>query len=386
MRRLLLLVAALIVYGSLFPWHFAFARPGNPIDALLASLYFRVDRFLLRDGLLNVLLYMPLGLAAAMVARRRASARVAGMLALCLGGALSLTMEVLQFYVPGRMPSLIDVVTNSAGTAIGVFVALIVWPELGIDLGARGVKASAPALVLLSWAAYQLYPLFPALRISRLVAELGSLARSAPVWPASAVEIWSAAAGWFAVALAAEAVFGRVRLWWLIAAMAVLPARLFLAGRHLTLDECLGAALGLLLWILLRHRRHAGVVAIASAIVLRELAPFHFAAASAPFSWVPFGATLEALRQPAALTFLGKAFEYGAAVWLLRQAGMRYWGAGAAVAAGLVLMEFAQRFLPGRTPEITDSVLALLMTFALAGLDSVSGGSAAKAPRRIQSR
>jgi VanZ family protein len=44
--------------------------------------------------------------------------------------------------------------------------------------------------------------------------------------------------------------------------------------------------------------------------------------------------------------------------------------AGAALAVSLLVLETVQRYLPGRTPEITDSLIAVVMTavlWALAG-------------------
>ena len=75
--------------------------------------------------------------------------------------------------------------------------------------------------------------------------------------------------------------------------------------------------------------------------------------------------TLESDWGSAAVIVLRKAFDYGAAVWLLHAEGWRYTRAGACVAAALFVLELVQRHLPGRTPETTDAVLALLMALAL---------------------
>jgi hypothetical protein len=140
---------------------------------------------------------------------------------------------------------------------------------------------------------------------------------------------------------------------WLLAAVACLPLRLFIAERSVTLDETLGFALP------------AGVLLLASATVLRELSPFRFAPTPHPFSWIPFGATFDSERQTATLILLRKAFEYGSLVWLLRTRGISYVRAAVAVAGSLAVLEAVQRYLLGRTPEITDSVLTLLMALVL---------------------
>jgi len=71
MRRLLLLVVAIIVYGSLYPWQFTFAGRPEPVSVLLHSWPHAWDRFVTRDVAINVLLYMPLGAVACLAWLRR---------------------------------------------------------------------------------------------------------------------------------------------------------------------------------------------------------------------------------------------------------------------------------------------------------------------------
>ena len=371
MYRLLFLVVALIVYGSLYPWHFDFDRSGaNPLWVLLHAWPRGIDRFVLRDAATNLLLYFPLGMAAFLAAARRHGRLVAFDAALLIALGLSASMEMLQIYDPGRTCSLFDVFCNVSGAAAGAVAALLLRPRLE-SLARRQPGRHGPAALLLAacWASYQLYPFFPQLSQTKLRASLELLAESASF---SAVEVWANAAEWLAVALAMEAFFGRMRPRWLLAAMACLPLRLFIAERSVTLSEALGAALALLFWSLLPERRRltAGVFLLASATVLRELSPFHFAEMPHPFSWIPFAATFESDRQSATVVVLRKAFEYGALVWLFRAQGISYARAAVAVAGSLAVLEAVQRYLPGRTPEITDSVLALLMALALWRLTS----------------
>jgi hypothetical protein len=70
----------------------------------------------LADGLLNAALFLPLG-----AALTRAGWR--SLQALSLGAVLSLGIEVVQLVIPGRDPSLADVVFNSLGAALGIAVA-----------------------------------------------------------------------------------------------------------------------------------------------------------------------------------------------------------------------------------------------------------------------
>ena len=67
---------------------------------------------------------------------------------------------------------------------------------------------------------------------------------------------------------------------------------------------------------------------------------------------------------------LRKAFDYGAMVWLPGNAGLSYLRVGIGVATVLAILEWIQRYLPGRTPEITDAVLTLLLTGTLWSLNN----------------
>jgi hypothetical protein len=63
---------------------------------------------------LNVLLFVPLGAAAAL--------RWRGARALLAGPALSLLVELAQTVIPGRQAALVDLLANSAGAALGVAI------------------------------------------------------------------------------------------------------------------------------------------------------------------------------------------------------------------------------------------------------------------------
>jgi VanZ family protein len=365
-RGLLLLVIALIVYGSLYPWQFDFDRPHDALFVLLNSWPVFWDRFVLRDVVLNVVLYAPLGAAAFLAMRRRLGARLGLPAAVALGFALSASMELLQAYDDHRDTSLLDLVANTAGSAAGALLAVFFEPAAE-RLAGRRRKAPEGAATLLAicWTGFQFYPFIPFFGTYRLRAAL------APPWHianvSSGLEIWSGAAEWFTLALALEAIFGRLRTRWLAAAMLAMPLRFFIVTRSLGWNDLLAAPLALVLWsgIPSRWRLGAGLGVVLSALLLRELAPFHWSAAAAPFQWIPFVPTLESERQSAVVIITRKAFDYGAAVWLLRAAGWSYARAGTCAAAALLGLELLQRHLPGRTAESTDAVLALLMAVAL---------------------
>jgi VanZ family protein len=74
-----------------------------------------------RDLSLNLVLFIPLGMLARRSLHHAGVAPLATLLATVGGSmALSLSMETLQHFIPGRYSSLVDVLMNSGGAVIGV--------------------------------------------------------------------------------------------------------------------------------------------------------------------------------------------------------------------------------------------------------------------------
>ncbi len=114
------LYCAMIVYASLEPFSSWMAPiPGTPFF-LLAAWPPRYTRY---DVAINVIAYVPFGLAVALIGARRAS-----LTRFCIGTAggslLSLCMESAQMFVPTRDASAIDLLSNTAGAALGALVAV----------------------------------------------------------------------------------------------------------------------------------------------------------------------------------------------------------------------------------------------------------------------
>jgi hypothetical protein len=102
-------------------------------------------------------------------------------------------------------------------------------------------------------------------------------------------------------------------------------------------------------------------LAVHSAVILwlifSELRPFQWSTPRS-FLWLPFEPLFSNPAERYYPVVFGKFFLYTAIVWILRWNGARW-----AVAAGLPVLvlalgEFAERYLPARTPELTDVVLA----------------------------
>ncbi len=367
MRAFLLLTIAILVYGSLFPFHFqATARGANPVLTVLDGWPHEWNRFILRDVFLNVILYAPVGLGTAWLFRQRYSPTVSAAAAILAAFALSVTMELLQVYEPMRDPSSLDVLSNTAGGALG---ALLAWPAERrlrrlMRAPSRGSRA-AGAILMSVWVLQTFYPFFPAIGRAHLYDRLDRFlhALNPPL-----VETWLGAGEWFAVGLALEAMFAGMRTTWLAGLMVFSLAAQLATGDHfLTGSQIVAAGVALILWHVSRGGSRAKwcICLLGSGIALRELQPFYFLSVPQNFSWIPFAATLESVRTNAILIIARKAFDYGAMALALHSIGWSYLRAGIVLAAALAMGEAIQMYLPGRTPEIADPLLALMMVAML---------------------
>jgi VanZ family protein len=358
----------LIVYGSLYPWHFV-ARdlPANPLWILMHRWGFGLDRFTVRDAIVNVALYLPAGMAGYLAFR--GPARIWGPIG---GGfALSCAIEMLQLYIPGRTTSALDVVTNVIGLVAGLFAGMIferiAAPPRGPDVPKRLVDRAALSLLFV-WVGYLVFPLFPIIGTFTPKERWKVFAHASPF---DTVNLISTTVSWFAGGVLLRA--GRIRnaRRWLAIALVAIPLQFVIIERQPLPSQLIGAVLGLLLFFWLGRKPFVLPVEAAAfllALIIRGLAPFQWTEAERGFNWVPFGGFLNTPWQQGILILFEKGFYYGTAIWLLVAAGMRWWQSTVLVAAVLGLIEAIQMHLPGRTPEIADPVLAILLGFGLFNL------------------
>ena len=150
------LYAGLIVYASLYPFTgWRVASPG-PFDFLFLGWWRWWTAF---DLVSNLLGYMPLGflLFVAGVRSQRSAGRAAWV-SVAAGTLLSLSMEVLQNYLPQRVASNVDLTLNALGTALGTGVGAALHLRGGI---ARWQKLRDQWFVARSAGGFSLLLLWP---------------------------------------------------------------------------------------------------------------------------------------------------------------------------------------------------------------------------------
>jgi VanZ family protein len=141
----------LITYGSLTPWSGWRNAGVGAFSYLLAPWPSHVTSF---DLVVNVLAYLPLGSLTVLAAYPRRRGLPAVVSATALGLALSAGVEALQTFLPSRVASNVDLLTNGIGALLGASLTAPFAEKL-IDGGAvahfadRWLAREAPAALIL---------------------------------------------------------------------------------------------------------------------------------------------------------------------------------------------------------------------------------------------
>jgi hypothetical protein len=373
-----LLVTALIVYGSLYPWQFHAARiAGNPLLILLYSWPLEFDRFAVRDMAINVVLYIPFGASCYLWLSAR-KGWIYGFLPLLLGLLLSSSIEMIQLFDAQRVTSMMDVVTNVSGTAVGVALAWRLRPLVQMK-----PRAGGPLMLLFCWAGALLFPFMPDLSTHHLIAKIAQF--TSP--PFAAVTFFNLFVMWLAAARVSEVAMNRYVAPLLLL---VLPVRFLVAGLTLRWTDVVPAVLALFVWFFVPQTfrlRDAGLAVLSiGAILMTGLSPFHFSAAAQTFSWVPFRALFSTDWEAGFGIFFRKCFAYGSAIWLGVCAGFSLPTAAIAVAALLAGLEVVQMWLPNHAAETTDPILALVLAWVLSRMHRTPTTSATQLARNASVR
>jgi len=156
--------ALLIIYASLYPLSGWRDSGGDPL-AFLGAAWPRYHTGF--DLAANIAAYLPFGFFCTAAMRRRLAPLTAWLAAAALGGGLSFTMELLQNYLPSRVPSNLDLACNSAGALLGGLIG-VRWGSGLLDDGhlarwrrrimRHAYGADVGLLLIAAWLMTQLSP------------------------------------------------------------------------------------------------------------------------------------------------------------------------------------------------------------------------------------
>lgn len=162
-RGILLAYLALIIYASLYPFA-GWERMGIPLENYLFEPI--PPRYWTGfDVATNILGYVPLGVLAVYAFYPSVRGFAAMLLAALLGILVTGSMEALQSFLPTRVTSNLDFLTNSTGALLGAIIGAFTYHQMLERSHLRRIRhrlftpeASRGVVVLMLWPLAQIYP------------------------------------------------------------------------------------------------------------------------------------------------------------------------------------------------------------------------------------
>ena len=355
---ILYLIIGLITYGSLYPFSFSIpAAHGAAWTSLFSDLSLGSSRM---DAFGNLLLFVPFGFAGILSIANQASLTARIMLVTLSGCALALLLQIGQIYVPQRSPALSDVLWNLIGIGGGIAAGL------SMRLTPQRLQSgnALPVGVLALWIAAELLPFVPTLDVQSIRHNVKNMLR--PTLDFN--QLLFHAAGALMAGRALAAIIGEIpaRRWLLLLAGAVAAGKVLVVTLTLTVSILLGLALGCAAaWWLgaWREPRRASAVLLVlfAAYACGALMPFEFRDFPESFSLIPFAGLLRGSMLVNTQALAANLSLFAGMLWLIKTLGGRI-APGSIALAGFVLMfELVQIYAVGRTPDITEPLLVLLL-------------------------
>ncbi len=363
MKKIAAIVVALIAYGSLWPFDYV------PHAASWADV-----RYILFDwpahlsvlsSVSNVILFVPLGVLIPGLSKRFA-ARFALFWASVL---FAWILQYFQFWFPIRTPDVSAAVFNVLGLGAGLLLHSSATAVLQrMQPVAQDFPAfwQVPTALMACWILYRWFPLMPSLDVQNVKNALKPLFRT-PHFDGVA----------FLHDLVAWLVFLRLsrysavaklgRHWLALACVAVVFAEPAFEGKLLSWANVAGVLAAVAARPLF-YRGKASLFLLLGlqflSLCLSELHPFRFTA-HARFLWLPFSGMMQGSVVVNLDALIEKTYVYGSLLFLLDYYGVRWKTAATTVGVLLLGLEWLQQYIPGKTPESTDAVLAVILGFAI---------------------
>jgi len=380
-RRFLLIVtlgySLLLVYGSLYPlggWQWPAAVPHK-------MLWFQWPKYFSKSDIItNVLVYIPLGMLIARSLKDRCSRLSVILLATVLGTCLSLLLEFMQQFLPGRVASIADILLNSIGTLAGATITIYLKTDTRLSRKLLFLRnryfnieplTNIGLIVLVLWALSQLIPLLPSFDMANLRQGV------APLWRALSTPALFSFAGWAAYTLNIAALGllfstllrnpGRTLPLFAIFAILVLLLKVPIVSRQLSLEGTVGMMTGIMLLAFLRHLKTPVAGAITLSIVLayilrafQTMGPM-LGTGMQPMNWIPLRSHMGTITGMIDIMDTLWPFAVLAYVTLLKKPSNHR---SVAILGGIMIfsltfgIEWIQQYFPGRHPDITDPIMA----------------------------
>ncbi len=369
MTKLWIGFAVVIAYGSIYPFNFqAQDLDATTIQTFLDSCCRRARR---GDILQNVVLFAPFGYLG-IIAARGGTSLLSRVWVVCIAGsALALALQIAQIYLPSRNESLQDVGWNFIGILGGVLLGVLSHKYILRSAARPHRQTLIPCLLIGSWLIYRLVPFVPSIDFESIKDSLKPLLLNPQI---QFINLFHDTVAWMVVASLLQRVQRGVNLdaYLPILIVGVFGLEVLIVNNVVHASNVAGAILALVLWWgVLRHVGwQAGGLAVllCAMLIVTGLAPFILSPQPNSFGWIPFIGLLGGSMYVNVLAICEKVFLYGSLIYVLWQTRLSQ-ATGTLVAITVVaFVEFAQIYVTGHTPEVTDPLLLVLAALTMMAL------------------
>lgn len=365
MKIILYLIVILISYGSLYPfsfvWHDASVTELLLLDNVSGDVQFD-------DLLSNIILFIPYG-AIGLLIYGQCTWRVLGRLSLN-GMILAIVLQIIQVYLPARVAALTDALINGIGILIGFGLAWIVIKGPWRNYFAADTAVATPILLVCFFLGYRLFPLMPEFSWHNVRLGLTPMLH----WTSlTSIDILHDMVSWLLCFYLIAKGFGRDLgiVGRFVLVMSVLSLETLILNNQVTPNNLAGGLFACLAHALVPRFHKEGLLSslLLLSLVLSALSPFVLQFPLKIFDWAPFRPFLMGDMWANTQLLIDRTFLYGCFLYLIRHIGPSWAKAGVLgilVTGGLEAM---QVFMSSNPAEISDPLLVLMLTVALAELE-----------------
>ncbi len=354
-----------IIYGSLFPFEFKLSN--IPIEVhnlksfLLCNYCFKTS---IGDIVTNLFLFVPFGFLGVRSMRSPFKPLYYTFVITLICIPIAHGVQLAQFFVKGRVPSLMDSICNIIGCFLaGLFGSI---SKFRFIFGKRGQELwkSLPLLIMICWILYNLVPFIPTLDFGEIKNSLKPLLLHPQFDFLNTIKN---TIGWLIFYYMYKQYKDKnLELKNLsIIIIIILISKIFIERTVLRVADVLGGFLSLLLLKILKEKVQNPRILfsiILFYLTIEGLWPFDFSLAQRTnFNIIPFYGYLTGSLFVTAHMMFQKAFFYASLIWILEQCNVRWSRATIFCVLWAATIEIAQIWFASHTPETTDPLLMFLI-------------------------
>jgi VanZ family protein len=364
MSKILLVIIFLIIYGSLYPFQFTFI---SPTDLLLDKLtHFNPFSSSLADLLANTLLFIPYGLLLAFILQDKVTNKNNFIITVITGFVLAYLIQVIQLWTVERVPSGSDSAWNLLGAIIGYLIAFS-FPQKKQLLN-RSVDSEKllPFTLALFILLFHLWPFVPTFDWGFIKNNLKTLLIASEF---ELLKVFEKAVFWFTPFFILNYLNGdnlKFRhLVYLTIVISIL--QLFILDSLTGINNVIGAILALFSWKVFGKKvtKSHLIILLSFYYFFFAFYPFEFRGYLGSFNWLPFEGSLTGSMIVNLSAIIEKVIIYGTLLWLFLSCNYNLKKTTFGLALVAFIVEYLQVFFAYKTPDITDSIIILLIGYSL---------------------